>query len=150
MFGFIVQGAKLKINPVTGAVQLLDVYNVTEAGNIINPTMMAGQIFGGVAMSAGYALTEQIRYRDGRSLETNFSNYILPTAVDAPRMVNEDVPAYEETGPYGAKGIAEASTVALAPAIAAALKQLCPSLNATRLPIDREEVLEAIEASAAL
>lgn len=148
MFGFIVQGAKLKVNPVTGAVQLLDVYNVTEAGNIINPTMMAGQIYGGVAMSTGYALTEQIRYQNGRSLETNFSNYILPTAMDAPRMVNEDVPAYEETGPYGAKGIAEASTVALAPAIAAALKQLCPSLNATRLPIDREEILEALEASA--
>lgn len=150
MFGFMVQGAKLKVNPVTGAVQLLDVYNVTEAGNIINPVMMAGQIYGGVAMSTGYALTEQIRYKDGRSLETNFSNYIMPTAMDAPRMINEDVPAYEETGPYGAKGIAEASTVALAPAIAAALKQLYPSLRTTRLPLDREEILEAIEASETL
>jgi CO/xanthine dehydrogenase Mo-binding subunit len=123
---------------------------VTEAGNIINPVMMAGQIYGGVAMSTGYALTEQIRYKDGRSLETNFSNYIMPTAMDAPRMINEDVPAYEETGPYGAKGIAEASTVALAPAIAAALKQLYPSLRTTRLPLDREEILEAIEASETL
>ena len=148
MFGFIVQGTKLKVDPITGAVQLLDVYNVTEAGNIMNPVMMAGQIYGGVAMSTGYALTEQIRYRDGRSLETNFSNYIMPTAMDAPRMFNEDVPAYEETGPYGAKGIAEASTVALPPAITAALKQLCPALNATKLPLDREKILEALEASA--
>ncbi len=148
MFGFIVQGAKLKVDPVTGTVQLLDAYNVTEAGNIINPVMMAGQIYGGIAMSTGYALAEQIRYRDGRSLETNFSNYIMPTALDAPRMVNENVPSYEETGPYGAKGIAEASTVALAPAITAALKQLCPALRANSLPLDREKILEALEVSA--
>jgi CO/xanthine dehydrogenase Mo-binding subunit len=62
-------------------------------------------------------------------------------------MVNENVAAFEETGPYGAKGIAEASTVALAPAITAALKQLCPSLQAVRLPLDREKILEALEAS---
>ena len=147
MFAFIVQGAKLKVDPVTGAVHLLDVYNVTEAGNIINPVMMAGQIYGGIAMSTGYALSEQIRYRDGRSLETSFANYVMPTALDAPHMANENVPAYEETGPYGAKGVAEASTVALAPAITAALKQLCPSLQANSLPLDREKILEALEAS---
>jgi len=147
IFAFIVQGVKLKVDPITGAVNLLEVHNVTEAGNIINPTMMAGQIFGGIAMSTGYALTEQIRYRDGRSLETDFASYVMPTALDAPRMVNENVPAFEETGPYGAKGIAEASTVALAPAITAALKQLCPSLQAVRLPLDREKILEALEAS---
>ena len=150
MFGFIVQGTKLKVDPVTGAVQLLDAYNVTEAGNIINPAMMAGQIYGGIAMSTGYTLTEQIRYRNGCTMETNFSNYIMPTALDAPRMVNDNVPAYEESGPYGAKGIAEASTVALPPAITAALRQLCPALQATTLPLDREKILEALEVSAKL
>jgi len=150
MFAFIVQGAKLELNPITGAVRLLDVHNVTEAGNIINPAMMAGQIFGGIAMSTGYALSEQIRYREGRSLETDFSSYVMPTALDAPHMVNENVPAFEETGPYGAKGIAEASTVALAPAVTAAVKQLCPALRANRLPFDREEILEALDASATL
>lgn len=148
MFAFIVQGVKLRLDPITGAVHLLNVYNVTEAGNIINPTMMAGQIFGGIAMSTGYTLSEQIRYQDGRSLETDFSSYIMPTALDAPYMVNENVPAFEETGPYGAKGIAEASTVALAPAITAAVKQLCPTLHANRLPLDREAILEALDAQA--
>ena len=147
MFAFIVQGAKLKVDPVTGAVQLLDVYNVTEAGNIINPVMMSGQIFGGIAMSTGYALSEQVRYRDGRSLETDFASYVMPTALDAPHMVNENVAAFEETGPYGAKGIAEASTVALSPAIAAAVKQLCPPLVPNRLPLDREQILEALDPS---
>ena len=63
-------------------------------------------------------------------------------------MVNENVPAFEETGPYGAKGIAEASTVALAPAIAAAVKQLCPALHTNRLPLDREVILDALDTQA--
>ncbi len=145
MFGFIVQGAKLQVDPVTGAVQVRAVHNVTEAGNIIHPTMMAGQIFGGIAMSTGYALSEQIRYRNGVSMENNFSNYVMPTALDAPAMVNENVFVAEETGPFGAKGIAEASTVALAPALAAGIRQLSPNFRPTKLPFDREEILRALE-----
>ena len=144
MFAFMVQGAKLRVDHVTGAVKVLSVHNITEAGNIINPTMMAGQIFGGIAMSTGYALSEQIRYRNGVSVEDNFSNYVMPTALDAPAMVNENVSLVEETGPFGAKGIAEASTVALAPALAAGIQQLCPAFRPTRLPFDREEVLRAL------
>jgi hypothetical protein len=64
----------------------------------------------------------------------------LPTQADIYFCVNTALS-------YGAKGIAEASTVALAPAITAALKQLCPSLQAVRLPLDREKILEALEAS---
>lgn len=144
MFGFIVQGVKLKVNPVTGAVRLLDVHNVTEAGHIIHPVMIAGQIFGGIAMSTGYALSEEVRTVNGRTLEDGFANYIMPTAMDAPRMSNANVMIDEETGPYGAKGIAEASTVALAPAVASALMNLYPGIRINRLPIDREEVLRAM------
>jgi len=144
LFGFIIQGVKCKVDPLTGAVRLLDVQNVTEAGRIIHPAMMAGQIFGGIAMSAGYALSEEIRYRDGRSMEDSFANYIMPTALDAPRMKNANVEIDEATGPFGAKGIAEASTVALAPAVAAALKSLYPALDIHRLPVDREEILRVI------
>lgn len=143
IFGFIVQGAKVRVNPVTGAVHVLSVHNTTEAGRIIHPEMMAGQIFGGIAMSTGYAVSEQIRYRDGHAMEDSFSNYVMPTAMDAPSMTSDDVPFSEESGPYGAKGVAEASTVALAPAVSAAVRQLCPGLHITTLPIDREEVLRA-------
>lgn len=141
IFGFIVQGIKLHVDPVTGAVRLLDVHNVTEAGRIIHPDMMAGQIFGGIAMSAGYALSEEVRCRNGKTLEDSFASYVMPTAMDAPRMTNENVPYREESGPYGAKGVAEASTVALAPAIAAAVEQLAPGAHLNRLPLDRTEIL---------
>ena len=141
IFGFIMQGVKLRVDRDTGAVTLLDVHNVTEAGHVIHPDMMAGQIFGGIVMSEGYTLSEEIRYRNGHSMEDGFANYIMPTAMDAPALTNENVPYYEESGPFGAKGIAEAATVALAPALYAALKQIVPDAPISSLPIDRATLI---------
>ncbi|MCF0238826.1 MAG: xanthine dehydrogenase family protein [Sphaerochaetaceae bacterium] len=135
-FAFMVLGVKLKVNPLTGKIDLLKIHNVTETGNVINPTMLAGQVFGGITMTQGYTLTEQVRYKDGISFENGFSNYLLPTALDVPSMSNDNVPSYEETGPFGAKGVAECSTVALAPAVIAAVNCLVPEANITSLPID--------------
>lgn len=144
LYGFIVQGAKVTVDPITGAVSPLWVHNTTEAGRIINPVSMAGQIFGGIAMSAGYALSEEIRYRGGRSLEDSFASYTMPTALDAPRMTSDNVEYSEASGPCGAKGVAEASTVALAPAIASAVTSLAPAAHLTSLPLDRTEILRAL------
>ena len=144
LFGFIVQGAKVRLDPVTGAVTPLWVHNTTEAGQIINPISMAGQIFGGIVMSTGYALSEEIRYRDGRSAEDSLASYVIPTALDAPRMTSDNVAAFEPTGPCGAKGVAEASTVALAPAIAAAVGELSPGARLNSLPLSRSEILAGL------
>ena len=142
LYGFIVQGAKVKIDPVSGAVDVLEVHNVTEAGTIINPVSVKGQMFGGIVMSTGYALSEQMRYRsNGTALEDSFASYVIPTAMDAPRMTSENIEAYEPTGPYGVKGIAEAPTVAIAAAIANAVTELAPNAHIHTLPIEREEIL---------
>ena len=145
IFGFIVQGVKVRVDRCTGAVTVADVHNVTEAGTVLHPEMMAGQIFGGIVMSEGYALSEEMRWRNGRTLEDGFNSYIMPTALDAPRLTNENVPFAEETGPYGAKGVAEAATVAMAPAIAAAVGQILPGIRIVRLPIDRMEILRRLK-----
>lgn len=63
MYTFIAQAVKLQINPVTGQVKLLDIVTATEAGKIINPLSMEGQMQGGVAMSIGYALGENCMFR---------------------------------------------------------------------------------------
>ena len=141
LFSSLAELAKVKVDTVTGAVQVIDVVNVTEAGRVIHPEMMAGQIFGGIVMSVGYTLSEQFRCEKGQMLETSFENYIMPTALDAPHMTNLNADIYEETGPFGAKGVGEASTIAIAPAILSALRMLCPGLEITRLPIEREEIL---------
>lgn len=144
MFAALAEIVKLRVDPITGAVRLCDMVNVTEAGRIIHPTLLDGQIFGGVAMSVGYALSEEIRCTAGHTMEDSFASYVMPTAMDVPHMENYNVPIWEESGPFGAKGIAEASTIAIAPAITAALRQLCPGLTITKLPIDREEILRSL------
>ena len=58
LYGFIVQGAKVRIDPISGAVNVLEVHNVTEAGRIMNPVSVAGQMYGGIVMSTGYAISE--------------------------------------------------------------------------------------------
>ncbi len=141
IYGFIVQGAKIKIDPVSGAVNVLEVHNVTEAGTILNPVSVKGQMFGGIVQSTGYAISEQMRYRDGNALEDSFASYVIPTAMDAPHMTSENIEAYEPTGPYGIKGVAEAPTVAIAAAIANAVTDLVPDAHIHKLPIDRVEIL---------
>lgn len=141
LFASLAEVAKVKIDPITGAVQVVDVVNVTEAGKVINPAMMAGQIYGGIVMSVGYTLSEEFRCQNGRILEDGFDSYIMPTALDAPHLFNVNASVYEESGPYGAKGVGEASTIAIAPAILAAIRDLCPGLNITTLPVDRELLL---------
>ncbi len=142
LYGFIVQGAKVKIDPVSGAVDVQEVHNVTEAGRIMNPVSVAGQMFGGIVMSTGYAISEGIHYKDGKALEDSFASYTIPTSVDAPRMTSENIEAYEPTGPYGVKGIAEAPTVAVAAAIANAVADVVPQAHIHTLPIDRAEILK--------
>ena len=142
-FAFLVQGAKVRINPDSGAVEVAWMHSTTETGNIINPTLLNGQIFGGIAMSLGMTLSEQIRYRDGKTLENSLANYILPTAVDVPRLTNDFVEKEEPTGPFGAKGMAELPTVAVAPAVTSAVSSLVKGLEINRLPIDRTEILKA-------
>ncbi len=140
-FSFMVQGVKLKVDRDTGEIRLVDFYNVTETGKVINPTLLAGQAFGGILMSSGYALSEQIRYKDGISRENNLNSYVMLTALDAPHLANDNVDAYDEMGPFGAKGIAECSTVPTAPAIVAAVNQLYPDLKITKLPIERLQLI---------
>ena len=142
LYGFIVQGAKVKIDPVSGAVDVKEVHNVTEAGTVLNPVSVAGQMFGGIVMSTGYAISEGIQYRNGIPMEDGFANYVIPTAVDAPHMTSENIEAYEPTGPYGVKGIAEAPTVAVAAAIANAVLDRVPDAHIHTLPIDRTEILK--------
>ena len=141
LYGFIVQGTKVKIDPVSGAVNVLEVHNVTEAGRILNPVSVAGQMFGGIVMSTGYAISEGIHYRNGVALEDSFASYVIPTSVDAPHMTSENIEAYEPTGPYGVKGIAEAPTVAVAAAIANAVMDAVPEAHIHTLPLDRTEIL---------
>ena len=142
-FAFMVQGAKVKVDPVTGKTDVLWLHSTIDAGRIINPALLNGQVFGGVSMSLGMALSEEIRYRNGKSMESGLGNYIMPTALDVPKLTNDFVEKSDDMGPYGAKGMAELPTVPVAPAITTAVCSLYEDLEINRIPIDRTLVLKS-------
>ncbi len=143
MYTFIAQAVKLRVDPVTGQVTLLDIAAATEAGRIINPLSMAGQIQGGVAMSVGYALGENCLFKDGHLQNDSMSTYLMPTAMDLPQITSLHVDGYESSGPMGVKGAAEVSTVSIAPAIGAAINEVSEG-RFNSLPFDIETILNGL------
>jgi len=147
MYTFIAQAVKVRVNRATGEIELLNVFAVTEAGRVINPVGLEGQIQGGVVMGAGYALTEQIDFRQGKPQQTSLSTYLLPTSLDAPNIEAVSVSAFEESGPLGLKGAAEVGTIVISPAIAAAVNEVI-ELPISELPISRQRIIDYLSNSA--
>lgn len=139
IYGFIAQVAKIALDKNTGTITLESVDAVTEAGTIINPMNLEGQIQGGIAMAAGYALMEEMIYESGIPKTCNLTTYLLPTSLDLPDVNSETVLIEEESGPFGAKGCAELGTLALAPAIANAIFSIT-GYSANTLPLKMETI----------
>jgi CO/xanthine dehydrogenase Mo-binding subunit len=121
-----------------------DFVAVQEVGRVINPTLAAGQIEGGVAQGIGWALYEDIVWRDGRMANAQMTNYIMPTSMDLPpiRVYFEEVP-YPH-GPGGAKGIGELPMDGPAPAILNAIAQ-ATGADVRRLPLTPERLMALLE-----
>ena len=145
MYTFVAQAVKLRVDPITGSVSLLDIAAATECGKVINPLGLAGQIQGGIGMSIGFCLGEDCTWKDGQLIHKNFATYLMPTALDVPNIASYHVDAYEVSGPMGVKGAAEVSTVSIAPAINEAVRQASGAIL-TKLPLSPEEILKALEA----
>ena len=145
MYTFVAQAVKLRVDPITGSVSLLDIAAATECGKVINPLGLAGQIQGGIGMSIGFSLGEDCTWKDGQLIHKNFATYLMPTALDVPNIASYHVDAYEASGPMGVKGAAEVSTVSIAPAINEAVRQASGAIL-TKLPLSPEEILKALEA----
>ncbi len=136
-FSWAVNIAELDIDNATGQVILKDFVAVQEAGRIINHTLAAGQIEGGVAQAIGFALMEDVIYDEGRVVNQRMSNYTIPTAADLPPI---RVFFHNSTASW-AKGLGELPMNAPAPAIANAIsRQLSKHFN--HLPITPEKILK--------
>jgi CO/xanthine dehydrogenase Mo-binding subunit len=105
----------------------------------VNPTLIEGQIQGGVAQGLGMALMEE--YVPGRN--ENLHDYLIPTIGDVPEIVCILVESEDPVGPYGAKGIGEHALVPTAPSVLNAIRDAVGS-GIRRLPATPDRVLEAI------
>jgi CO/xanthine dehydrogenase Mo-binding subunit len=83
-YAWAVYVAEVSVNTLTYETQVDDFVAVQEIGRVVNPTLAAGQIEGGVAQSIGYALYEKVVWKEGRMLNGQMTNYIMPTAAYVP------------------------------------------------------------------
>ncbi len=109
----------LEIDMPLGLVTVKDVINVHDSGILINPKTAAGQVHGGMSMSLGFGLSEELLVdeKTGKPLNNNLLDYKIPTAMDAPELHVEFIQLDDPTGPYGNKSLGEPPAIPVAPAI---------------------------------
>ncbi|MGO8838046.1 MAG: xanthine dehydrogenase family protein molybdopterin-binding subunit [Limisphaerales bacterium] len=115
------QAVELTVNTKSGKVKLLNAVAAHDVGRAVNPEMVRGQIYGGMAMSAGYGLHEEVKAPGGKMTTLNLNTYRIPRSMDLPEMKAIIIENPDPVSPTGAKSIGEPANEILAPAIANAI-----------------------------
>ena len=111
----------LEIDRETGEPRLLKLVAVDDAGHLINPLIVEGQIHGGLAQGIGQAMIEEVVYNsDGQLVTGSFMDYAIPRATDFPRFELDTTVTPTPVNPLGAKGVGEAGTLGSTPSIVCA------------------------------
>ena len=128
---FGAQFAEIELDVDTGQVTVTRLVMAVDCGVAINPVTASGQIEGGMAQALGYGHCEEFAFdENGKMLNTEFGPYIIYRANDIPAMEVFLVQTMEDSGPFGAKAVAEIPKDGVAPAIRSAI------INATGVAID--------------
>jgi CO/xanthine dehydrogenase Mo-binding subunit len=143
-FGWAAAVASVDVDLDTGEVAVHDVVAVDDVGAVIHPILCEGQVEGGTLQAVGYATIEEIKLVDGRYLNDRLATYLIPTALDAPRIHTILVEAPFSAVPHGAKGVGELPMDVAAPAVVAAIHDAV-GVWITELPATPERILAALQ-----
>jgi aldehyde oxidoreductase len=142
-YAYTTQAAIVEVDPETGEVNVLKVLAAADVGRIINKAAIDGQIHGGVMMGVGMALSEQFIVENGVNITDSLHKVRLPSADMAPEIIPLIVEVPHPLGPQGAKGFAEAPSLATAPAILNAIYDAI-GVRIYDIPADKKRVKEAL------
>jgi CO/xanthine dehydrogenase Mo-binding subunit len=134
--------AEVEVDMDTFETRVVQFWAAQDVGKAIHPVMCAGQVEGGTLQAIGWAVNESIVWDRGRIKNGRMTNYIIPTALDAPRFETILVEEPFSGGPFGAKGVGELPMDGGAPAVAAAIEQ-ATGLSLNDLPLLPENVFDA-------
>lgn len=146
-FSYAAHAVTVAVDPEIGAVEILDYVIVEDGGVLVNPMVVDGQIFGGLAQGIGTALLEEMPFdASGQPLASTFADYLLPGAseVPAPRIEHMETPApYTQ---FGVKGIGEGGAIAPPAAVTNAINDALRSLGVEMLvsPVSPHRIVEAV------
>lgn len=141
------QAVEVAVDTETGEVEVRRSIAVHDIGQCINRAAVEGQIEGGTQNGQGYALSEEMLYEEGRLITPSFSEYLMPTAMDMPRVEITLLESRSGIGPFGAKGIGEPALTPVAPAIANAIANAI-GVRVFEMPITPERIINALKESA--
>lgn len=144
VYCFATQIAEVTVDLRSGRVRLDHVTAAHDVGRAINPATLIGQVEGGIVQGMGYALMEELKVTNGICLNPNFTDYLIPSAADAPTVYTSLIELPYRRGPYGAKGVGEPSLIPIAAAISNAVSFAC-RFRFTHIPITPERLLMTLE-----
>ncbi|HEY7591299.1 MAG TPA: xanthine dehydrogenase family protein molybdopterin-binding subunit [Candidatus Limnocylindrales bacterium] len=145
-YGWAACVAEVDVDLDTGEVAVTNVVAADDIGRVIHPILAEGQVEGGTLQAVGYATIEEMKLVDGRYLNDRLATYIIPTALDAPRITSILVEAPFSGAPHGAKGVGELPMDVGAPAVVAAIHDATGAWIHD-LPATPERILAALGAT---
>ncbi len=149
-FPFGCHVAVVEVDTETGKVRHLRQVACDDAGRVLNPLLLEGQIHGGIAQGTAQALLEEVRYdEDGNPVTSNLADYAFISAAELPsfEIVHMETPTF--MNPLGAKGIGESGTIGSTPAVHSAVVDALAPLGVRHvdMPATPQRVWEAIQAA---
>ena len=138
-FAFAAHRAVVDVDEELGLFRVVQIDTVQDVGFMINPRSVVGQIEGGTMQGIGLATLEEVVVEDGVIKNPTFTDYLLPTFLDAPPIEIEVIEEPSSFGPFGAKGVGEPPTVSSTAAVVAAIRE-ATGLELNRTPVRPEHV----------
>jgi CO/xanthine dehydrogenase Mo-binding subunit len=138
-FAFVAHRAVVDVDPELGLVKVVQIATAQDVGRALNPLSVIGQIEGGIAQGLGLAVMEELVITDGRIRNPSFTDYLLPTFLDAPDVVARLVEEPDPQAPLGAKGVGEPPCISVTPAIVAAIRAATGRVL-ERVPVRPEDI----------
>jgi xanthine dehydrogenase D subunit len=139
-FAVAAHRAVVDVDPDLGLVRVLQVDTAQDVGKALNPGAVVGQMEGGILQGVGLAVMEELVIDDGVIRNPTFTDYLLPTFLDAPDVETRIIEDPDHWGPFGAKGIGEPPTISSTPAVVAAIRA-ATGRPLTRVPVRPEDIV---------
>jgi len=146
-YGFIAEVMAVEVDPDTAQITIVRYVTVHDAGTIINPMIVDGQIYGGALHGLGGALYEEMQYdADGQLLTGSFMDYLVPTASEAPTIEIAHLSSPSPLTTLGSKGLGESSSMTVPAVIANAVSDALTPLGVriTELPMTPDRLWRVI------
>ena len=140
-FAVAAHRAVADVDPELGLVRVVQVDTAQDVGRALNPQAVIGQIEGGIMQGVGLAVMEEMVLEDGIIKNPSFTDYLLPTFLDAPRVEAALIEEPDHWGPFGAKGAGEPPTISSTAAVVAAIRD-ATGKPLTRAPVRAEDIVD--------